>query len=61
LDDQGAEEDKEEDRVVEKALEDVEFIGLKLAGVDFVEELEHHEDLEEDGVMHSGFRAIIKA
>lgn len=55
LDDDGADQDDDEEWVVEEVLEDVNLRWLQFSGIDFVENLEHHENVEEDGIVLSGF------
>ena len=54
MDDDGADEDDQEEFVVEEVFEDVVFMSLEFSSVDFVEDLEQDEDVEEDRVMLSG-------
>jgi hypothetical protein len=54
LDDDGADKDGQEQLVVEEVLEDVVFVSLQFAGVDFIEDLQQHEYVEEDRVMLAG-------
>ena len=48
-------QDKNEERVVEEILEDVDLSLLKFPGVDLVEHLHQDEGVEEDAVMSSVF------
>jgi len=54
LDDNGSNNNNQEEFVVEEVFEDVGFIGFEFSCVDFVEDLEEHKDVEEDGVVLSG-------
>ena len=54
LDDDGGDHDHQEQLVVEEVLEDVVLVVLQLTGVDLVEDLQQHEDVEEDGVVLAG-------
>lgn len=49
LHDHGEDDDAEEHAIAEESFEDVQFSFLDLSGVDLVEHLEHHEDLEHKG------------
>ena len=51
----GGNDNNKEKFVVEEMLEDVEFIILEFSCIDFVEDLEKYEDVEEDRVVLSGF------
>lgn len=53
LDDDGGNNNHQEELVVEEVLEDVVFVVLELTGVDLVEDLEQHENVEENGVVLS--------
>lgn len=44
-------EDDEEEGVVEEVLEDIDFVGLEFAGVDFVEDLHEDEGVEKEAVV----------
>lgn len=50
MDDERAEDNGAEDKVVEDTVEDVPF-AVDLASVDFVEELHQHKGVEDDGVV----------
>lgn len=50
---EGKEDDTQEHRVVEEVLKDINFLVLKLTGVDLIEDLEEHEHMEEYGVVLS--------
>ena len=54
LDDDGADQNDQEELVVEEVLEDVVLVGFELPGVDFVEDLKEHENVEENGLMFAG-------
>lgn len=54
LDDDGADENDQEQFVVEEVFEDVVLVRFQLSGVDFVEDLEEHENVEEDGFVFAG-------
>lgn len=50
LHEQGADDDEQEETVVEEALEHVELVGAEFARVDLVEDLHEHEGVEDDSV-----------
>ena len=50
-DGEGEKENHADERVVEEIAEDVDFAGLELPGVDFVEDLQQDEGVEEDAVV----------
>ncbi len=51
LNDDGGNDDDQEERVVEEVFENVSFFCLEFSGVDFIENLEEDEDVEEDAIM----------
>lgn len=53
MDDDGAHNDNQEKLVVEEILEDIVLISFELPRIDFVEDLEKHENVEKDGVVLS--------
>jgi len=55
LNDNGGNDNNKEEFVVEEMLEYVEFFILEFSCIDFVEDLEKYEDVEEDRVVLSGF------
>lgn len=55
MNDDGSDQDDQEKWVVEEVFEDVGFFWLQFSGVDFVEDLEQDENVEEDAVMFTGF------
>lgn len=54
LDAECEQQNQDEQLVVGEVLEHVELFVFKLAAVDFVEELQHDEGVEEDGVVPAG-------
>lgn len=51
LDGDGADDDQQEEGVVEESGEHVVLVDTELTGIDFVEDLHHDESIEEHGVM----------
>lgn len=45
--DDGEENDEKEQRIVEETCKYIVFVGFKFSGIDFVEDLQEDEDLEE--------------
>jgi hypothetical protein len=55
LNDNGGNDNNKEEFIIEEVLEDVVFFILEFSCINFVEDLEKNENVEEDRVMLSGF------
>jgi len=54
LNDNSADNDDEEKFIVEEVFEHVSFLIFQLPCIDFIEDLQQHEHVEEDGVVFAG-------
>jgi hypothetical protein len=55
LDDDGAYDDDEEERVVEEVLEDIDFCMFQFPCINLIEYLQQHKHIKEYGVMSPSF------